>query len=219
MAAGWKTVVTREVDFPVSVANGGTNVTSYTKGDILVATGSTTLAKLTVGSDNQVLTADAAQASGVKWATPAGSQNVFTTIACSSGTNPVADSSTDTLTLTGTAPLTVTGDSTTDTVTLAVTAASTSATGVVELATDGETASGVVVQGNDARLARTVPAGTAGGTAWDFRTSGTWATASQITGLRASNDTASNISGYASPVAGTLVWDTTNNVLKVYSAA
>lgn len=56
----------------VGVAKGGTNQTSYTKGDILVATGSTTLTKLGVGSDNQVLTADAAQASGVKWAAGGG---------------------------------------------------------------------------------------------------------------------------------------------------
>ena len=56
-----------------------------------------------------------------------GAANAFATIACGAGTNPVADASTDTLTLTGT-EITVTGDSATDTVTfsipaLAVTAA------------------------------------------------------------------------------------------------
>jgi hypothetical protein len=56
----------------LSVANGGTNLTSFTKGDIMVATGATTLVKLAVGTDGQVITADAAQASGIKWATPAG---------------------------------------------------------------------------------------------------------------------------------------------------
>lgn len=81
-----------------------------------------------------------------------GSGNTFQTIACPSGTNPVADSTSDTLTLAATAPVTITGNSTTDTITIAVSDASTSAKGVVELATDGETASGVVVQGNDARL-------------------------------------------------------------------
>ena len=41
------------------------------KGDLLVATGSAAIARLPVGSAGQVLTADAAQATGVKWATPA----------------------------------------------------------------------------------------------------------------------------------------------------
>jgi hypothetical protein len=46
--------------------------------------------------------------------------NSFTTIATTSGTSPVADSSTDTLTLSAGTGITVTGDSTTDTVTIAV---------------------------------------------------------------------------------------------------
>lgn len=41
------------------------------KGDLLAASGSAVLARLGVGTDGQVLTADAAQALGVKWATPA----------------------------------------------------------------------------------------------------------------------------------------------------
>ena len=42
------------------------------KGDLLVATGSGVVARRAVGSDGQVMTADAAQADGVKWATPSG---------------------------------------------------------------------------------------------------------------------------------------------------
>ena len=41
------------------------------KGDLLVATGNDAVTRLAVGSDGQVLTADNAQATGVKWATPA----------------------------------------------------------------------------------------------------------------------------------------------------
>ena len=53
-----------------------------------------------------------------------GSSNSFETIACPSGTNPVADSATDTLTLVAGANITITGDATTDTITIAATGAS-----------------------------------------------------------------------------------------------
>ena len=41
------------------------------KGDLLVGTADNTVGRLAVGTNGQVLTADSAQASGVKWATPA----------------------------------------------------------------------------------------------------------------------------------------------------
>ena len=54
----------------VAVAKGGTNLTSYTAGDIVYASGTTTLAKLNVGSDTNVITL----AGGVPtWAAPASS--------------------------------------------------------------------------------------------------------------------------------------------------
>ena len=43
-----------------------------TKGDIIVATGNATLVRQGVGANGTVLTADSAEADGVKWATPAG---------------------------------------------------------------------------------------------------------------------------------------------------
>jgi hypothetical protein len=46
--------------------------TVTTKGDLLAATASATIARLGVGSNGQVLTADSAQAAGVKWAPAAG---------------------------------------------------------------------------------------------------------------------------------------------------
>lgn len=45
--------------------------TLTTKGDLYVATASATTTRQAVGSDGQVLTADSAQANGIKWATPA----------------------------------------------------------------------------------------------------------------------------------------------------
>ena len=52
----------------VQVSDGGTGQTTYTKGDLIVTPGSTTLNKLSVGADGQTLTADAASANGLKWA-------------------------------------------------------------------------------------------------------------------------------------------------------
>jgi len=45
--------------------------TATTKGDLLVATAASTIARQGVGSDGQILTADSAQTNGIKWATPA----------------------------------------------------------------------------------------------------------------------------------------------------
>lgn len=60
----------------IAVDKGGTNTTSYTKGDILVASGATTLTKVGVGTDGHVLTADSGEATGVKWASASGGSEI-----------------------------------------------------------------------------------------------------------------------------------------------
>lgn len=53
----------------VQAFHGGTGQSAYAKGDLLVASGTTTLAKQAVGTNGQVLTADSAQTNKLKWAT------------------------------------------------------------------------------------------------------------------------------------------------------
>lgn len=50
-----------------SANKGGTGQIAYTKGDMLVATSSSVVSKFAVGSDDQVIIADATQAAGIKW--------------------------------------------------------------------------------------------------------------------------------------------------------
>ena len=51
----------------LAVARGGTGTASYAKGDVLAASASTTLTKLTVGTNGQVLRANSATATGLEW--------------------------------------------------------------------------------------------------------------------------------------------------------
>jgi len=58
-----------QVTNPLSADQGGTSFSTYTKGDIITSPGST-LAKLGVGTNGQVLSADSSAANGIKWAEP-----------------------------------------------------------------------------------------------------------------------------------------------------
>jgi hypothetical protein len=51
-----------------------------TKGDLVVATGSGTFQRQAVGANGTVLTADSAEADGVKWATPGASTTTYTLV-------------------------------------------------------------------------------------------------------------------------------------------
>lgn len=57
------------VTLPLATTSGGTNITSYTTGDILYASGANTLSKLPIGTNGQVLTVSAGN---VSWATGGG---------------------------------------------------------------------------------------------------------------------------------------------------
>jgi hypothetical protein len=113
-----------------------------TKGDIIVENGSNAV-RLAVGTNNQVLTADSSEATGVKWATPAGGGTV-TSISAGDGLDftTITDSGSVTM---GT-PGSITGSSTnavtTTSHTHAIDDASTTQQGVVELATTAEVTTG-----------------------------------------------------------------------------
>jgi hypothetical protein len=63
-------VSARDFDEPNAFVNGGGVAASTvtTKGDLLVATGSAAVARVGVGTNTFVLTADSTQTAGVKWA-------------------------------------------------------------------------------------------------------------------------------------------------------
>jgi hypothetical protein len=57
---------------PIPVVTNTVATTFDAKGDLVAGTGADTFAKLTVGANNTVLTADSSTATGLKWAAPAG---------------------------------------------------------------------------------------------------------------------------------------------------
>ena len=75
---------------------GGIQPTLLTaKGDLISATAASTVARLAVGSDSQILVADSAEATGLKWATPSGGMSWVSILARTSmgtGTSYTASS-------------------------------------------------------------------------------------------------------------------------------
>lgn len=87
------TVGVTNITFSQLVSGGGTTVAIDpiwdTKGDLAVATGPNAASKLPIGTDGQVLTADSAETTGVKWATPASGSVATDTIFDAKGDLPV----------------------------------------------------------------------------------------------------------------------------------
>lgn len=76
--------LTSQVSGTLAIANGGTNITTYTTGDTLYASATNVLSKLGIGTSGQVLTVSG----GVPtWATPAGGSLTVGTTTISSGTS------------------------------------------------------------------------------------------------------------------------------------
>jgi hypothetical protein len=63
------------------------------KGDLIAGTGADTFSRLAVGTNGHVLTADSAEATGLKWAAAAGGGKVLQVVSVTTST-PVASSST-----------------------------------------------------------------------------------------------------------------------------
>jgi len=106
----------------LAVERGGTGTGSYTKGDLLAASGSTALTKLGVGTNGQVLRANSATATGLEW----GADFVGTVTSVSSST----------------AALTVATATTTPALTIR--SATTSVNGIVQLSDSVSTTSSVL---------------------------------------------------------------------------
>lgn len=86
----------------VQTANkGGTGQTSYTKGDVLVASSASVLTKLSVGTDGQIIKANSSVATGITWANNETNKVAISASVISSGTSTVAETSIFSITIPG----------------------------------------------------------------------------------------------------------------------
>lgn len=77
-----------DMDFVWSADASGIPASAFTaKGVVLVGTGTSTYAAQTVGANGTVLTADSAEADGVKWATPAAGGKILQVVSSTITTN------------------------------------------------------------------------------------------------------------------------------------
>jgi hypothetical protein len=108
----------------LGASSGGTGISSYTAGDLLVASGSTSFSKLGKGSNNNILRVNGSGT--IEWWAPnfisdfnAVGNYAFSTISVSGQSDVVADSNTDTLTLVAGSNVTITTNATSDSITIA----------------------------------------------------------------------------------------------------
>jgi hypothetical protein len=130
----WVTVAGEGVQGPTGPAGASATTVVTTKGDLLGF--NTTAARLGVGSNGTVLTADSAEATGLKWAAPAGGTNY--TLLNAGGTA-----------LTGAQTVTVSGISGADKILVYVDSASSASTAQITLRFNGDTGSNYAFFGAD----------------------------------------------------------------------
>jgi hypothetical protein len=76
VASGANIAQTKILNLTTDLADKISKTIVDAKGDLIVATANDTVTRLPVGTDGQILTADSAQSSGIKWADPAASSSV-----------------------------------------------------------------------------------------------------------------------------------------------
>lgn len=145
------------------------------KGDVLTATAANTIARLGVGANNTVLTADSSTATGLKWASAANPEN-YTLVNGPSGT-----------TLSGSSTVTISGITNANRIMCVVYGASTASTGTFFFRINSDTASNYVQAGADIEAVATYS-----NALWQTRGS---TTTSIAFGTMGTNNT-SSVSGY-----------------------
>ena len=88
---GVTSAIQTQIDSKIGSASAINPTIVDAKGDIIAATAADTVSKLTVGANDTVLTADSAQATGLKWATPvSGGMTLLSTTSLSGATTTVS---------------------------------------------------------------------------------------------------------------------------------